>query len=155
MVRIELFTGSRRDIAWLFRLAEDSEAKLSEYIERGQVWVALATDGEILGHLQAVPDPDGSSWEVLNTAVAEYRRGTGIGAKLLEHACREARRAGARRIELATATADIGNLRFYQRCGLRMSRVVRDAFGPDTGYPEPIVIDGIPLRDQIWFDREL
>lgn len=155
MVRIELFTGDRRDIGWLFRLAEDSEVKLREYIDHGQVWVALAPDGEVLGHLQAVADPSGSSWEVLNTAVAEHRRGTGIGARLLERACREARRAGAHRVELATAAADIGNLRFYQRCGFRMSRVVRDAFGPDTGYPEPILIDGIPLRDQIWFDRAL
>jgi hypothetical protein len=46
-------------------------------------------------------------------------------------------------------------LRFYQRCGFRMSRIVRDAFGPHTGYPEPIVVDGIVLRDQVWFDVEL
>nr|WP_269781634.1 GNAT family N-acetyltransferase [Nocardia bovistercoris] len=136
-------------------MAEDSEEKLREYIDQGRVWVALGTDGEVLGHLQAVSDRDGTSWEVLNTAVAEHRQGTGIGTRLLERVCREARQAGARRIELATATADIGNLRFYQRRGFRVSRVVRDAFGPDTGYPEPILIDGIPLRDQIWFDREL
>ncbi|WP_405180934.1 GNAT family N-acetyltransferase [Nocardia sp. NBC_01377] len=154
-MRIDLFTGPRREIEWLFRQAEDSEARLRDYIDHGQVWVAVATDGEIVGHLQAVADPDGSRWEVLNTAVAEHQRGNGIGTRLLERAIQQARRAGARRIELATATADIGNLRFYQRCGFRMSHVIRDAFGPDTGYPEPTVIDGIPLRDQIWFDREL
>ena len=56
---------------------------------------------------------------------------------------------------LATATADIGNLRFYQRCGFRMDRVVRDAFTPETGYPEPIEIDGIPLRDRVWLDLSI
>jgi hypothetical protein len=67
----------------------------------------------------------------------------------------EARRAGARRLDVATATADTGNLRFYQRCGFRMSLVVRDAFGPHTGCPEPIDINGVPLRDQVWFDLDL
>ncbi len=56
---------------------------------------------------------------------------------------------------LATAAADVGNLRFYQRCGFRMTRVVQDAFGPHTGYLEPIEIDGIPMRDQVWFERLL
>ena len=54
---------------------------------------------------------------------------------------------------VATAAADIGNLRFYQRCGFRFTAVERDAFGPATGYPEPIVIDGIPLRDRVWLAR--
>jgi len=55
----------------------------------------------------------------------------------------------------APAAADIGNLRFYQRCGFRMERVVQDAFVPATGYPDPIEIDGIPLRDQVWFGMDL
>ncbi|MGW5570408.1 GNAT family N-acetyltransferase [Nocardia thailandica] len=154
-MRVALFTGPRREIEWLFRLAEDSETRLRGYLDRGQVWVALAADGAVVGHVQAVRDPGGARWEVLTLAVAEQWRGVGIGRGLLEHAVAVAGRAGAQRIELATATADIGNLRFYQRCGFRMSHVVRDAFTPDTGYPESVDIDGIPLRDQIWFDREL
>jgi hypothetical protein len=39
---------------------------------------------------------------------------------------------------VATAAADIGNLRFYQRCGFRFVSVERDAFVPATGYPDPI-----------------
>jgi len=55
--------------------------------------------------------------------------------------------------ELATAAADTGAIRFYQRCGFRLLRVVRDAFVPATGYPDDVRIDGIPLRDQVWLDR--
>jgi hypothetical protein len=36
-----------------------------------------------------------------------------------------------------------------------MERTVPDAFVPATGYPEPIDIDGIPLRDQVWFGMDL
>ncbi|WP_369640694.1 VOC family protein, partial [Nocardia sp. JMUB6875] len=39
-VRIEEFSGDRTEIAWSFRLAEDSEQLLAAYIDRGRVWVA-------------------------------------------------------------------------------------------------------------------
>ncbi|HEU5037302.1 MAG TPA: hypothetical protein VFT70_09865 [Nocardioides sp.] len=69
----------------------------------------------------------------------------------------EARTVGVRRIATATATAtaDVGNLRFYQRCGFRMTRGRRDVFTPETGYPPALEIDGIPLLDQVWFERVL
>jgi hypothetical protein len=53
---------------------------------------------------------------------------------------------------VATAAADTGNLRFYQRQGFRMRAIERDAFTSATGYPEPIVIEGIELRDRVWLD---
>jgi hypothetical protein len=65
------------------------------------------------------------------------------------------RAEGVTRIVVSTASADVGNLRFYQRCGFRMSRIQRDAFTPATGYPDPIVIDGIALCDQVWLDQQL
>ena len=150
---IEPHDGPREEILWLFLLAEDSAESLARYVDTGTVWVARDGDGTVVGHLQVVAD--GDTWEILNTAVAERRQGQGIGRRLLEHAVTEARRAGVRRVVVATAAADIGNLRFYQRCGFRMERVVQDAFGPASGYPDPIEIDGIPLRDQVWFGRDV
>ena len=74
---------------------------------------------------------------------------------LVEAAVDAARSAGARRVVLATGAADIGNLRFYQRCGFRMDRVVRDVFTSEAGYPDGLEVDGIPLLDQVWFSLEL
>lgn len=152
-MEIEEWTGPRRDLRWSFELAEDSEAALASYLDRGTVWVARTEDGRVLGHLQV--EVDGDVGEVLNMAVAEAHQGTGIGRQLVEHVVAEARRAGVSRLVVATAAADVGNLRFYQRCGFRMERVVPDAFVPATGYPDPIEIDGIPLRDQVWFGMRL
>jgi GNAT superfamily N-acetyltransferase len=152
---IEEYAGPHRELLASFREAEDSESLLDGYIDLGRVWVAWAENGDLLGHLQAVPRPDQATWEVLNTAVAEQARGRGIGRLLLARAVTEAGRAGAKRVVLATGAADVGNLRFYQRCGFRMTHVVQDAFVPGTGYPEPIVVDGIVLRDQVWFELEL
>jgi GNAT superfamily N-acetyltransferase len=153
-VTIEEYDGPHRDLEWSFRLAEDSDQQLDAYIDLGRVWVGRSADGKPVGHLHAVPRGDGV-WEVVNTAVAEEVRGRGVGRALLERVVTEATDAGASRLILATATADVGNLRFYQHCGFRMTHVVPDAFGPEQGYPPGIEIDGLLLRDQIWFERVL
>jgi GNAT superfamily N-acetyltransferase len=153
-IAVSEYTGSHRDLAWLFREAEDSERQLDASIDLGRVWVARTPSDDVVGHLQAVPRSE-DTWEVTSTAVVPSSRGQGIGRLLLEHTVAEARSAGVSRVILATATADIGNLRFYQRCGFRMTHVVQDAFTAYQGYPDGIVIDGIPLRDQVWFERVL
>jgi GNAT superfamily N-acetyltransferase len=153
-IAIEQHTGSHRDLAWSFRQADDSHELLDAYIDLGQLWVARAAGGEVIGHLQVVPR-DEEVWEVTNTAVVESHRGRGIGRALLERAVEVAGAAGALRLILATGAADVGNLRFYQRCGFRMTRVVQDVFTPDNGYPPGLEIDGIPLLDQVWFERDL
>src|SRR5690242_907274 len=152
--RVEEYAGPHRDLLWSFREAEDSETLLDAYVDLGRVWVARDGDA-VVGHLQAVHRDEGTTWEVTNTAVAEAARGRGVGRLLLERAVDEARVAGATRVLLATGAADVGNLRFYQHCDFRRTHVVPDAFGPDSGYPDPIWIDGILLRDQVWFERVL
>ena len=42
-------------------------------------------------------------------------------------------------VTVVTAMADIGNLRFYQRCGFRAVEVIPDAFTPAEGYPIDLV----------------
>ncbi|MTE16950.1 GNAT family N-acetyltransferase [Nocardia aurantiaca] len=154
-VRIEEFVGDRAQIAWSFRMAEDSEQMLAGYIGRGRVWVARDDSGAVVGHVQAAPEADESTWEIVNTAVAQPLRGTGVGRRLIEQVVAAATDAGVRRLEVATATADVGNLRFYQRCGFRMTRVVPEVFTAAAGYPEHEMIDGIRLLDQVWFTRLL
>jgi GNAT superfamily N-acetyltransferase len=152
-VSIEEHAGDRAPLVPSFQLADDAAARIAAYLPLGRIWVARDA-GTVVGHAQAVPHGEGV-WEVTNIAVADDRHGQGIGRALLARVADEARSAGIVRIELATAAADTGAVRFYQRCGYRMLRVVRDAFVPETGYPDDELIDGIPLRDQIWFDRTL
>lgn len=150
---VEPYRGPRPDLRHLFALAEDSAMQLEGYIERGEVLVARV-DGQIVGHLQLIPAEDDRSGEIQNMAVVPERQGHGIGRTLVAAGLAEARRREWTQVRVATATADIANLRFYQRLGFRMARVERDAFVPTTGYPTPIDVDGIALRDRVWFDRE-
>jgi GNAT superfamily N-acetyltransferase len=146
--------GDRAALRPLFELAEDSAAALDAYIEAGRVLVAA--DGDtIVGHLQLTETGDAAEAEIKNMAVAETHQSRGIGRALVDAAVALARADGVETLLVATAAADIGNLRFYQRVGFRMRSIERDAFTEATGYPPGIVLDGIPLRDRVWLDRDV
>lgn len=149
---IEQYAGPRDLLRPLFELAEDSAAELDTYLYRGRVWVARLDDG-IVGHLQMLDaDPAGTA-ELKNMAIAEAVQRKGVGSRLIATVRAALAAEGVATLIVATATADIGNLRFYQRQGFRFRAVERDAYTPAHGYPAGLLIDGIPLRDRIWLDR--
>jgi GNAT superfamily N-acetyltransferase len=94
-------------------------------------------------------------WEINVLAVDDEHQRQGIGRALVETCLTEARERGSARMLVSTGAVDVGNLRFYQRCGFRMLRIERDAFTPATGYRDPIVVDGVRLWDRVWFDFDL
>jgi predicted N-acetyltransferase YhbS len=151
-LRIESYAGRRAALRPLFELAEDSATELDSYIDSGSVLVARR-GREVIGHLQLVDTEQPDHIEIKNMAVREDLQHLGVGARLVRHAVEVARAEEKTLVVVATAAADIGNLRFYQRQGFRMSRVERDAFTPVTGYPAGLHIDGIELRDRVWLDR--
>src|SRR5438445_514711 len=88
------------------RVARHTE-RLEASLDQGRVLVA--TDGgHVVGYLQLTGD------ELKSMAVAEDRQHHGIGRALVEHAVRIWRHEGFRTVRVATATASIDNLRFYQ-----------------------------------------
>jgi ribosomal protein S18 acetylase RimI-like enzyme len=153
-IRVETYTGPRADLRGLFELAEDSVDQLDSYLDLGRVLVAVS-GGEVIGHVQLVDTEDPDRAEIKNMAVREGYRGRGVGRRLIDAAADLAATEGVTELLVATAAADIGNLRFYQRQGFRLRSVERDAFTPATGYPPGLRIDGIELRDRVWMDRSL
>jgi GNAT superfamily N-acetyltransferase len=151
-VQVDEHTGSRAGLRSLFELAEDSPRALDSYIEAGRVLIAV-DPGRIVGHLQLTETERADEIEVRNMAVDPSCQRRGIGRALIEAAVALARAERRATLSVATAAADIGNLRFYQRLGFRMRWVERDAFTPATGYPASLEIDGIELRDRVWLDR--
>ena len=153
-LRIQQHAGPRAELRSLFELAEDSAAQLDSYIDAGRVLVARDGD-RILGHLQLTETVDPAEAEVRNMAVLEARQGQGIGRALMEAATALARDEGRSRLLVATAAADTGNLRFYQRQGFRLCSIERDVFTEATGYAPDLRLHGIALRDQVWLDLPL
>ena len=153
-VRVEPYSGAREDLRPLFELAEDSAAQLDSYLGSGRVLVARSGDA-VVGHLQLVETDHPNEIELKNMAVREALQGRGIGARLVRAAIELVAGEAGTSVLVATAAADIGNLRFYQRQGFRMRSIERDAFTARTGYPADIDIDGIALRDRVWLDYPL
>jgi GNAT superfamily N-acetyltransferase len=153
-VRIEPYTGDRSRLRGLFELAEDSTTQLDSYLHAGRVLVAVA-GAQIVGHLQVLDTRQPGSAEIKNMAVREDLQGRGIGSGLIRAAAGLVAGEGGTELVVATAAADVGNLRFYQRQGFRMRSVERDAFTPAAGYPAGMLIDGVELRDRVRLDRSL
>ena len=151
-VQVRWHDGDRSVLRSLFEEAEGSRAQLDSYIDKGLVLVARR-GADAVGHLQLVPTD--KAVELKNMAVVPHLRGRGIGRLLIGAAVEACAASSASRMVVATAAADTGNLRFYQRCGFRFTSIERDAFTRATGYPDPVVIDGIPLLDRVWLSREL
>src|SRR5947209_4892248 len=127
-VQIEPYLGPRFELLPLFAQADDSPTQINSYLESGEVLVARRTE-KIVGHVQLISAT--FDWEIKSLTVLEEHRSQGIGTALVRAALDRAFSAGAVRVVVATASADIHNLRFYQRIGLRMDRMERDAFTTD------------------------
>ena len=152
--RIEWHEGPRESLRPMFEFAESSASQLDQYLGLGRVLVARRED-VILGHLQLVPGAQLGDIELKSLAVVPEERGTGLGRALVRSAVQRTASEGWLRMLVSTAAADTGDLRFYQRVGFRLLSVDRDAFTPATGYPDPIVIDGIPLLDRVWLSQDI
>jgi predicted N-acetyltransferase YhbS/catechol 2,3-dioxygenase-like lactoylglutathione lyase family enzyme len=153
-VHIERHTGPRDALRPLFEMAEDSALQLDSYLDAGEVLVAVSDD-RVVGHVQLVDADHARCCEIKNMAVEPSSRRRGIGRQLVQAALERARADDRSLVAVATAAADIDNLRFYQRVGFRMRSVERDAFTPAVGYPLHTDVDGIALRDRVWLDLDL
>ena len=153
-IRIALHDGPRGDLRELFELAEDSRSQLDAYLNLGRVLVAI-DEHDIIGHIQIVRGPGAGQCEVKNMAVRVSHQGRGIGRTLVEAAIDLVAAQSCKTLLVATAAADLDNLRFYQRLGFRMAWIDRDAYTRETGYAEAIDIDGIELRDRVWLTMSL
>jgi ribosomal protein S18 acetylase RimI-like enzyme len=153
-VVIEWYTGDRASLRPLSELAEDSLTQLESYLCSGRV-LAARTGQDVVGYLQLVGLGRPDAAEIKSMAVREDLQGRGIGRRLVHTARSLLVAEGASQVRVATAAANLDNLRFYQRCGFRLRAVERDAFTPAAGYPPDGTIAGIPLRDRVWLDMQL
>ena len=105
----------------------------------GEVLVARRK-AEVVGHVQVIRY--GVQWEIKSIAVAGQEQHRGIGTALVRSVLQRAVLEGCIRVVVGTATADIDNLRFYQRLGFRMDCIEWDAFSRDRSYTH-LDVDGI------------
>ena len=90
-------------------------ADYAALLEVGEVWVAAAADGSVVGVL--VLQPEAESLLLENVAVAPAAQGRGIGRALIAHAEQRARELGLPEVALYTNRLMTENLRLYPALG--------------------------------------
>lgn len=138
----------------LLLLADESEAAVSSYLQKGDLYELPDPTGTPLGIVLVLPEGDAGA-ELKAVAVAPEHQGRGVGTRLLKLVLAELRARGVRRVVVGTGNSGIGQLAFYQKAGFRLWRIERDVFTPARGYPPGIEENGIPLRDMVWLEQTL
>jgi GNAT superfamily N-acetyltransferase len=111
--------------------------------------------GERVGLATHRPHAADSSWEVVSLHAVVT--GIGAGTALLDEVARQARAAGARRIWLVTTNDNVAALRFYQRHGMDLVALHRDAVTAARWLKPsiPHEVDGIRMRHELELERLL
>jgi ribosomal protein S18 acetylase RimI-like enzyme len=139
----------------LLLLADESEPQVRSYMHEGTLYAYGSMDnGDALGMVLAIPEPDGSV-ELKAVAVADGLQGQGIGSKMLRAVIDDLRDRGVRHLIVGTGNSGIGQLAYYQKAGFRLWKIERDFFSAERGYPDDLEENGIPLRDMVWMDQML
>jgi len=152
-VLITVEPGAARD-TWisLLELADEPEP-LRRVLNDGVLYgIVDEESGEPLAAVLVI-GVDDETVELRAVAVDEYEQGRGLGTWIVAEVCDRLRRA-ERRVVVGTASSGIRQLGFYQRLGFRLTRVERDFFTPDRGYPVGLTENGIPTRDMVWMELE-
>ncbi|MBW8349221.1 GNAT family N-acetyltransferase [Bacillus sp. IITD106] len=135
----------------LLLLADPSQELISDYIKRGECFVAEDNHKKI-GVFVLLPTRP-STIELVNIAVAENYQGKGIGKQLVMDAMNRAKIKGYKTMEVGTANSSINQLALYQKCGFRISGIDKDFF--IRHYDEAIFENGIQAIDMIRLSRDL
>ena len=91
-------------------------------------------DGRIIGSGALIPRSDQVA-EIVRMSVAPELRRRGIGGKILERLCREAKELGFQRIVLETTSTWSDIVGFYKRFGFRVTHHQEGHFGGDVYFP--------------------
>lgn len=129
----------------LLLLADPSRELVEAYVAEGECYIAEEQDN-IIGVFVIVPLTN-ETVEIKNIAVREDKQGHGIGKKLLGAAIEVAKSHGYEWIDIGTGNSSIGQLALYQKCGFRISGVIKDFFVQH--YDEVITENGIQCMDMV------
>ncbi|HEY0141955.1 MAG TPA: GNAT family N-acetyltransferase [Thermoanaerobaculia bacterium] len=128
---------SLRALRWSFRHMSDAVYRLD-------------VDGTLAG--AATMRWRGEPCELVELAIAPERQGQGLGKQFVAWLIEEAKRRGKRQMIVGTSSTSAANLLFYQKAGFRIDSIRHDYF---WYYDEPVIENGLPVRDMIVFRYEL
>lgn len=135
----------------LLLLADETVKAIDKYIFDSDVYVLK--EGNIELAVFCLYQIDESTVELKNIAVSEELQGKGIGSLLIKEIVNISRGGGYTHLIVGTADTGIDQIRFYERNGFVKYDVRKDFFLEN--YDEPIIENGVQLRDMIMLEMSL
>jgi hypothetical protein len=105
--------------------------------------------------VQLLETENAGAFELKSMAASPLRQGEGMGRRLIEAALVPCRASNERPVDRFDLGRRYRHFAFLPAARFRAYVIVGDAFGPSTGYTEGALVDGIPLRNQMFLDFDL
>lgn len=149
MTFFEVTLPHRKDYMDLLLLADESEAMVDRYLERGDMY-ALEDGGRVVC-ICVVTDEGDTTLEIKNLAVLPDAQRHGYGKRMIEYI----KGIYAGKYEhLLVGTGDSPlTIPFYEKCGFVRSHIIPNFF--IENYDHPIVECGVKLVDLIYLKQKL
>jgi ribosomal protein S18 acetylase RimI-like enzyme len=139
---------SENDIPFdLLLLADETIEAIEKYIYDSDVYIV--TENAQLNPIAVVVlfRINNTEIEIKNIAVSESSQGKGIGSYLVGEIKKIAKRENFNTIIVGTPDCSYREIKFYEKNGFTKFDIKKDFFVKN--YPEPIIENGILLRDMI------
>ena len=147
-MNITKITNNKKAYLPLLLLADEEEAMLDRYLERGTMYVL--DDGGVKAEC-VVTDEGSGILEIKNLAVEPAYQKHGYGRTLIDFIA--VRYKTTHRI-LQVGTGDSpSTVPFYEKCGFTRSHIVKNFF--TDNYSRTIYDDGVLLKDMVYLRREI
>ena len=127
----------------LLLLADETKEAIDKYIHQSVIYV-LGYAQEIIAVCATAMISEGVM-EIKNIAVREDWQNKGVGYRFLLDIIDKAREQECSELIICTPDCAKKQLYLYQKAGFRISDIVRDYYR--NHYPEPIIENGIELKD--------
>jgi ribosomal protein S18 acetylase RimI-like enzyme len=139
---------SKNDIPFnLLLLADETIEAIKKYIYDSDVYVVTEHGQSEPIAVFALYKISDTEIEIKNIAVSEVLQGKGIGSYLISEVKRIAKRENFNSIIAGTPDCSFREIKFYEQNGFIKYDIKKDFFVKN--YSEPIVENGIMLRDMI------
>ncbi len=149
MMEIHLITQNKKRFINLLLLADEQEAMVDRYLERGALYVLLKAEKAVA--VAVVTDEGEGVCELQSLAVAPEWQRQGYGRHMVEHL---AHCYGASHHTMLAGTGDNpATLPFYYSCGFSESHRIKNFYLEH--YDHPIVEAGVRLADKVVLKRPL
>lgn len=147
-MKIQRLTANKKQVLPLLLLADEQEAMIDRYLERGELYVLMDS---VPRAVCVVTDEGDGILEIKNLAVAPEVQHQGLGRQMIAF-IRETYRDRYDTLQVGTGESPL-TLPFYEACGFRFSHRIPGFF--TEHYDHPIIEGGVLLTDMVYLRQPM